>query len=122
LYGLVSLNTGSPDYVPGPQWLYVIDLAPGKLARSVALEGPPGDLAVSPDGRTLYIQNRDTSITPVSTATWHLGAVLHTTALLTQSGASLPDGDSSRIVISPDGRALYAFNGTGVAVIPLNRD
>jgi hypothetical protein len=57
-----------------------------------------------------------------STATWHLGAALRTTPRLSHSDANADRGDSSRIVISPDGRALYALNGTGVAVIPLNRD
>jgi hyaluronoglucosaminidase len=122
LYGLVSLNSGGPDYVPGPQWLYVIDLARGKLARSVALPEPPTTLAVSPDGRTLYIQNVDKSITPVSTATWHLGAALRTTPRLSDPHVNGGNGDSTRIVISPDGRTLYAINGTGIAVIPLNRD
>ena len=119
LYVLASIWYG-PESASGPQDLFVISVASQKVVTSVALNAPPSSIAVAPDGRMVYIQSNDTSITPISTATWHQGATIPAVGLLDALEADLGWGvDGSTLVISPDGRTLYALNGTGVAVIPV---
>jgi DNA-binding beta-propeller fold protein YncE len=109
-----------PDYPPGQQELYVVSTASGKVVKSVALNAVANAIAVAPDGRTVYIQNEDTSITPVNTVTWDRGGTILAIGLLHSRNAHLGAGaGESSLVISPDGRTLYASNGAGVAVIPL---
>jgi DNA-binding beta-propeller fold protein YncE len=109
-----------PSAPLGPQALFVISVASQKVVKSVALKALPDSIAVAPDGRMLYIQSDDTTVTPVSTATWQLGAPIVTTRPQDARGAALSFGPlGSTLVISPDGRTLYALNGTGVAVIPV---
>jgi DNA-binding beta-propeller fold protein YncE len=121
LYVVAGIVT-PPSAPLGPQALFVISVASQKVVKSVALKALPDSVAVAPDGRMLYIQNDDTTITPVSTATWQLGATIVTTRRQDARGAVLSLGPlGSTLVISPDGRTLYALNGTGVAVIPLAR-
>jgi ABC-type uncharacterized transport system permease subunit len=119
LYVLGGAST--VDELPGQQYLWVVSTASQKIVRSMTFTDPVNALVVAPDGRMIYIQNQDTSVTPVSTVTWTKEAVIHSTRLLANGDASLPAAQPvSSLVISPDGRTLYDSNGTGVAVIPVS--
>jgi DNA-binding beta-propeller fold protein YncE len=116
----VASSIGNLPGLPlGPQDLFVVGIASRRVVRSVTLRNPPQAIAVAPSGRTIYIQNQDTTITPVSTTTWAAGATIHTSGIFKGQGASLPGGYTSSLVIAQDGRTMYASNGAGVAVIPL---
>lgn len=56
----------------------------------------PGMLAVSPDGRTIYLADSTDSITPVSAATGKAGQPI-----------PISGGSANDMVISPDGRTLF---------------
>ena len=119
LYVAASIGYG-PGEPLGPQDLFVVSVVSRRVVRSVTLRNPPQAIAVAPDGRRVYLQNQDTTITPVSTTTWAAGATIRTSGLISGRGASLPGmGYLSSLVITRDGRTMYASNGAEVAVIPL---
>jgi DNA-binding beta-propeller fold protein YncE len=121
LYVLAGIGYGDDEPL-GPQNLFVVAAASGKVVKTVTFGVGVQVLAVAPDGRTVYVQNQDTSVTPVSTLTWDLEATIHSTHFMLLSinaGLTAPLATSS-LVISPDGRTMYDANGTGVAVMPLS--
>jgi hyaluronoglucosaminidase len=87
----------------------------GPAVTFQAGRGPEG-IAVSPDGRTVYIGNDNHTITPVSTATGKPGPSIRTAPWF-------PPGDESLHPIfmgfAPDSRTLYAVDNGKIAAFPV---
>ena len=62
----------------------------------------PSAVAVSPDGRTIYLANADDSITPVSAATGKAG-----TPIAITGGSPGMDAGTDSLAITPDGQTLF---------------
>ena len=104
---------GNP--APHDHRLIAVSTATGKQAgRALALPGAPIDLAVTPDGQTLYIACNDSVVrVPLSLATG--GPAAQPATVIGWLGN---EGDFA-LAISPDGRNLYA-GGDGIQLIRLN--
>jgi DNA-binding beta-propeller fold protein YncE len=134
-YALVASPGGrtlyvAADVLPGPyaapagRTLTAIDTATGKAESRPLTFGsgpqsimyaPGGEIAIAPDGRTVYLMNHSHSVTPVST----VGGILVPEAPL----ATIPWFSSawnSGIAITPDGQTLYVAQDDGITIIPLN--
>jgi DNA-binding beta-propeller fold protein YncE len=72
-------------------------------APVLRLGGSPAALAVSPDGRMIYLADSPASIIPVSAATGKPGKPIPV------SGGTTSDLVSSKLTITPDGRTLFAM-------------
>jgi DNA-binding beta-propeller fold protein YncE len=74
-------------------------------------------LAVDPSGWVVFVSGDDNRVDVIDAGTGRVEASLRTSAILANS----PGGDpllGSNIVVSPDGRTLYAINGSGkIAVL-----
>jgi uncharacterized protein (TIGR03437 family) len=83
------------------QTLSVVDLAVGGVTRTVNLPSLPTSVAVTPDGRFVYVVNEGSprGITVINTET---AAIVNTI-----SGLSAPKD----LVFSPDGARVYVING-----------
>jgi DNA-binding beta-propeller fold protein YncE len=106
--------------VAGPHSLAMVNLAVGKIVSTVSLGLTPTGLTVDPVGRAVFIQGDDNTVEVASQAAGKIEASLHAAGILGNGG---PEGDthsSSCLVVSPDGRTLYAANGDGVAVMPVS--
>jgi YVTN family beta-propeller protein len=92
---------GDPDATPGE--LFVIDTTARSLARTIELPGAPWGVAVSPDGRRVFVSNelRPVDLHEVAAIDTATGAVL----------AHIPVGHAPRgVTVSPDGSRVYVAN------------
>jgi DNA-binding beta-propeller fold protein YncE len=99
--------------VPGVHQVTPINTATGKKGSPITVGHGPIGLAVTPDGRTLYVLNTDDStLTPITTATGTPGRSIRVATLFAQA-------DAAALVFTPNGHKLYVANeGTNaVAVI-----
>jgi len=89
----------------------VVDVAGGKVVRSIDMPAPPTGLALSPDGAKLFV----TCAAPKSTV------VVIDTASLKQLAAITVGHTATGVAVSPDGRRLYVCNrfDNDVSVIDL---
>ena len=102
-------NTYGSD---GPRALILISLPGMKIVRETSLVPTPEGLAVDPSGRVVFVSGDDNRVDVIDTGTGRVEASLRTSAILDNS----PGGDmqeASGIVLSPDGKTLYAVNGSG---------
>jgi DNA-binding beta-propeller fold protein YncE len=95
--------------------LIAVSTVTGKqVGQSVALSAEPTDLAVTPDGRTVYILSSDTVVrVPLSLATG--GPAARPTTVI----GWLDNQYEEALDTSPDGRNLYVAGGAGVQIIRL---
>jgi DNA-binding beta-propeller fold protein YncE len=104
----------------GPRTLLTVDVATGRVSRSVTVSpqpssisyAPSGEIVISPDGRTVYVMDGRHTVTPVSAATGRPGAPIATTSPFSSAW-------NSGLLIAPDGRTLYVAEDDGITVIPL---
>jgi DNA-binding beta-propeller fold protein YncE len=81
-----------------------------QIARMVG-QGAP--LAVAPDGKVIYAASAFGEITPINLSTNTAGrAIRVATHILTRTGAD-------QMVITPDGKTVYAFNDYSRSVLPI---
>jgi DNA-binding beta-propeller fold protein YncE len=102
----------APDgtlYVGGHGVVTPISTATNTVRTPVNALGDPGSMAVTPDGRTLYVADSDTGVVlPISTATNRPGRPIHVEA----KDAGVVNG--AGIAVSPDGKTLWVLTNTGV--------
>ncbi|MEK7476240.1 MAG: bifunctional YncE family protein/alkaline phosphatase family protein [Candidatus Coatesbacteria bacterium] len=101
--------------------LSVVDLAAGRESSQIETGLHPAGLALSPDGKRLYVActNADL-VTVIDTAA---GTALG--AIPVRPNPALPYGSASNAVaVSPDGKTLYVANGgnNAIAVVSLSPD
>jgi DNA-binding beta-propeller fold protein YncE len=105
----------APDgtlYVGGHGVVTPISTASGKAGRAVNADGDPGSMAVTPDGRTLYVADSDTGVVlPISTATDRPGRPIH----VESKDAGVVNG--AGIAISPDGKTLWVLTNSGATPV-----
>jgi DNA-binding beta-propeller fold protein YncE len=105
----------APDgtlYVGGHGTITPISTVTNRAGAAIKADGDPGSMVITPDGKTLYVEDGDTGlVVPVSTATNTLGRPIR----VGTGGTSSLNG----LAITPDGKTLWALNGSG-AVIPIS--
>jgi hypothetical protein len=103
-YYVASFSTGGIDGFVGPgvkSFIFDDGFPPSPLPQ-------PRDLAMSPDGRTIYAVTGE-ALTPVDRDTRALGAPIPVGA-----------GDGSRIAVTPDGRTALVTSPAGDKVTPVD--
>jgi YVTN family beta-propeller protein len=74
---------------------------PGRPISLGSNLGPPPVMAMTPDGKTIYVTDGTNSVAPVSTVT-------------NTAGKPIPVGQlPSQILITPDGKTAYVLSGSG---------
>ena len=108
--GTVQLSAGGQT-AGSPRAFSTDVMSPPSLLGAVVTRGvTPAALAVSPDGRKVYLADRDAGAGSIF--------VLRTAGLATLINKSLPGTPPRSLAPSPDGRRLYAaVVGTGVLVM-----
>ncbi len=106
--GTASANDDSAAYAAGPfppQVVVPVSVATGVAGRPIPVGRQPVALAVTPDGRILYVVNyRSGTVTPISTATG-------------MPGRPIPVGTGpDALAITPDSKTLYVATNRGVVV------
>jgi YVTN family beta-propeller protein len=92
-----------------------VDLATGMASPLIALGAEPQGIAITPDGRTAYITDGETVI-PLDLTDNQAGA-----AIRLAPGANLhPDAQGGPVVITHDGRWVFAVDPEANAVIPID--
>jgi YVTN family beta-propeller protein len=92
---------------PAPGIVTPIRIATGTTMAPITVGLKPDALAITPDGRTLYVLNQlSATVTPIRTAT--------RTAL-----SAIPVGDNPHVlVMAPDGKTVYVA-GPSDSVVPI---
>lgn len=90
-------------YAPGPDFVSVTDARTNKVVAKITVGGSIGDIQITPDGRTAYVDVNNTDIAAIDTAT---NTVV----------ARIP-GAGGGIKISSDGKSVYGVNGRSINVI-----
>jgi YVTN family beta-propeller protein len=95
----------------------VVDLATGKIARTIAVGTFPTDILLSPDDKTAYVMNAvDNSVSVVD-----LAAGSATQLKLSETDASgQPFGHPTDLALSPDGKTLYVTNSMDSTVVAID--
>jgi DNA-binding beta-propeller fold protein YncE len=106
--------------VTGPHSLSVVDLSAGRTVSRVTLGLTPIGLTVGPGGRVVFVQGNNNTIDAVSPAAGKIVTTLHDAGTFHSTGPLGGDFNSYCLVLSPDGRTLFASNGAAVAVIPVS--
>jgi DNA-binding beta-propeller fold protein YncE len=116
LYLITNGDSYDGDVVPGEHHLIAVSTATGKqVGQPLALSDGPNDLAITPDGRVLFIVSDDTVIrVPLMPATGGLAGQATTVIGL------LTNQEEHALAISPDGRNLYVAGEDGVQLVRLN--
>jgi YVTN family beta-propeller protein len=98
-------------YVVNDAWrgtVFPIQIRTGHLGSPIHVGHDPQGMAITPDGRTLYVTNEESgTVTPIRTAT--------NTALQPIRVGRMPGA----IVITPDGKTAYVDSETTDAVTPI---
>jgi DNA-binding beta-propeller fold protein YncE len=100
-----------------PNRIVAIDTAAGRVRASIPWKVPPRQLAMAPDGATVWVTSvtggrkstADDTVTPVSVASGKPGWSFRTAGLL-NSAQDAPVG----VLLSPDGRRVYAAVSAGL--------
>jgi YVTN family beta-propeller protein len=83
-----------------------IDLATGAIIARISLS-MPNAIAITTDGKTVYVATGGNTVTPISTAT-HL------------AGKSISlSGPAGALAITPNGKTLYVANPSGGTITPI---
>lgn len=92
----------------GPDTVIPIRLRTGRLGRRIRVRRDPEAMAITPDGRTLYVASDAAgTVTPIRTATW--------TALRPIRAGQQPGA----IAVTPDGTTAYVKSETTGLVTPI---
>jgi DNA-binding beta-propeller fold protein YncE len=116
LYVAVDGMNG-PDGQVAPNRVKVIDTATDRVRASIPWKVPPEQLAMAPDGATVWVMSAsgdrnstaDDTLTPVSVASGRPGPSIRTGGWLNDT----QDAPMS-VMLSPDGRRLYVAVYTGL--------
>src|SRR6266566_2143105 len=84
-----------------------IDVATGKPGGLIPAASSGAALAVTPDGRTVYVAARAGTVTPVDVATG-------------QPGRPISVPEPSALAVTPDGRTLYVADNNDQNVLPID--
>jgi YVTN family beta-propeller protein len=93
----------------------IVNTVTNTLGRSIVVPGDTDELALSPDGGTLYVTypGSDTTGTP--------GWVIPVTAATGSVGKEIPAGDNPDLIaITPDGKTAYVTNVYSSSVTPIS--
>jgi DNA-binding beta-propeller fold protein YncE len=115
-YSEVGTNH-EPNNQPYPAWIAAIDVAAAAVVdtRPVKVDGIPADIAVTPDGGVMYVCLSPPEVPQFSPP---LPGAIAIVDPQTYEVLKVFPYSSSRVVFSPDGRAVYAAaSKNGVAVI-----
>jgi DNA-binding beta-propeller fold protein YncE len=108
----------APDgtmYVGGKDTVTPISTATDKAGAPINVHGDVGSMAVTPNGRTLYVgDGNNGDVLPISTATNTPGTPIHLAA-----AGSFGMANGQGLAITPDGKTLWALDGAN-AVIPIS--
>ncbi len=123
-----NAKTGKLTQPKGPAGC-IASQGPSSCAIAVGLDGP-NSVAVSPDGRNVYVASRGASSLTVFSRNPKSGALTQLPAGFgCVSGLPVPACSSGRalidpdvVVISPDGLSVYVGAFAGNAVVVFNRD
>lgn len=74
-----------------------VDVATGRVGAAIRVGNEPLDMAVTPNGRTLYVLAGDGTLTPVDVASRQPGRPIRFASHL----------DPGELVVAPDGQTLY---------------
>jgi YVTN family beta-propeller protein len=92
----------------GPDTVIPVRLRTGRLGRRIHVRRDPEAMAITPDGRTLYVaSDASGTVTPIRTATW---TALRPIRVGKQPGA---------IAVTPDGKTAYVKSETTDVVTPI---
>jgi rhomboid protease GluP len=95
----------------------VVDLAAGKIARTIAVGIFPTDIMLSPDGKTAYVMNAvDNSISVVDLAAGSSAQI----KLSETDAAGQPFGHPTGLALSPDGKTLYTTNSMDSTIVAID--
>ena len=100
---------GSKAYVTGIDSLSIIDAQTDTVTATVTVPAGAFALAVSPNGRRLYVTNALDSVTVLDTATNAVIATINT-------GTTSPSG----VAVSPDGSKIYVANYATAVVLVID--
>jgi len=92
---------GRTAYVAGPE-ITPIDVATGTAEPAIPVDA--GDIAITPDGKTLYAltySSPTSTVTPIDTAT-------------NTPGTAISAQDGGELLMAPDGKTLYVVGQMGV--------
>ena len=105
----VSTRPVDPRYTTPPFWKVVpVDTNTGAAGTPIPMPAWTTDLALAPDGKTLYAAVPEKGIVPIDVAT-------------RKSGPTIPAGTFPRhIAIAPDGRTAYASDDRINGVTPVD--
>ena len=122
-HGIAFTPDGTKAYVTAGGFVVPITLASGTAGTPIAVAGTPGELALTPDGKTLFVgQAAGNSVVPIDVATDTAGTPI-AIASLVRSLAVTPDGETLLVVQATNGGAsnLYPVDvATSAVGTPVN--
>jgi DNA-binding beta-propeller fold protein YncE len=104
-----------------PAELRFLDLAAGKIAATVTLEGDPGGPVLAPDGQFLYLLDRGK---PSDNPDKNVNGRLHAVSMATRTVKGVTDAGSKPrgLVLDDRGRQLFLLSDGTPVKGPANRD
>jgi YVTN family beta-propeller protein len=117
-YVTVQAGTGTASDFRAVYEFMSLDPATGALGKPVRLSGPPGAIAIAPDGKTAYVAIYSSgTVTPIDLATNKAGKPIKVSG---KPKAMMFFGQPMAIAITPDGTTAYVANGATGTVTPID--
>jgi YVTN family beta-propeller protein len=107
----VAGNNVTPDFGNCSCYVFAIDTSTNQVVSSIRVPFPKA-LTVSPDGTKVYVVAGETSLYTISTATNTVTSTLG----LTDGGPSSSEPVTAGIVVTPDGKTVFASNWQNATV------